>query len=101
MAAPYSKDLRQRVIEKSKAGRKVSEITAELNVSKTFIYDMLALEQKTGDVKPKKGKPGPKPIIGESDLERIRETIESTPDMTWKSRTHSALVPLFRLYATQ
>lgn len=82
MPIPYSNDLRKRVTEKRKAGKRVSDIVAELNVSKTFVYDMLALEKETGDIKPKEGKPGPKPLIGEVDLERIRAIVGRTPDMT-------------------
>jgi hypothetical protein len=43
---------------------------------------MLVLEKATGDIKPKEGKPGPKPLIGDADLERIRAIVERTPDIT-------------------
>jgi len=81
MPIAYSNDLRKRVIEKRKSGKAVSEIVSELSVSKTFVYDMLALERETGDIKPKEGKPGPAPLLGEADLERIREAVERAPDM--------------------
>ena len=82
MPIPYSKYLRERVLRKRTKGKTVAEITTELGVSKTFVYDMLALEKATGGVKPKQGKPGPKPILNEHDLERIRNVLQETPDMT-------------------
>ena len=75
MPIAYSNDLRKRVIEKRKSGKAVSEIVSELSVSKTFVYDMLALDRETDDIKPKEGKPGPAPPLGEADLERIREAV--------------------------
>ena len=82
MAVAYSQDLRKRVLQKKEKGKTVHEIMEELGVSKTFVYDMIALEKKTGDVMPKKGKPGPKPSLDENDLNRIRNLIFQTPDMT-------------------
>jgi transposase len=82
MARAYSLDLRQRVIEKAKTGKSVIDIVTELNVSKTFVYDMLALEKETGKVTPRRGNPGRKTSINEIDLERIRLEIMKKPDIT-------------------
>jgi len=82
MAKAYSEDLRKRVIDKSKLGKAVSEITGELMVSKTFVYDMITLDKETGGISPRKGKPGRKPSISEADLERLRQEIMTTPDIT-------------------
>jgi transposase len=82
MPRAYSLDLRQRVIEKRRAGKNVTEIITELNVSKTFVYDMIALEKETGEISPRKGKPGRKASINETDLERMRLEILKKPDIT-------------------
>ena len=82
MARPYSIDLRDRVIKKHNEGKNVSEIANELNVKKTFVYDMLALYKTTGSVEPKPHTGGRKPTIDEECLLRIEALVLETPDIT-------------------
>ena len=82
MLRAYSIDIRQRVINKIRAGKNIDEVRSELNVSRTFVYDMIALERETGNITPRKSVPGPKPSLDENNLEAIRKLIEQTPDMT-------------------
>jgi len=82
MAKAYSTDLRWRVIEKKQIGKTVKEITSDLSVSKSFVYNMIELEKTTGKVEIEKEKPGPKPTLGKRDQENIAKLIEKTPDVT-------------------
>jgi transposase len=82
MAKPYSLDLRRRVISKHNEGKTVSETVNELNVKKTFVYDMLALFKDTGSVEPKPASGGRKPTIDEECLLQIEALVIETPDIT-------------------
>ena len=82
MAKPYSIDLRNRVISKHNEGKTVSEIANELNVKKTFVYDMLTLFKTTGSVACKPASGGRKPTIDEERLLQIEALIIETPDIT-------------------
>ena len=82
MPRPYSEDLRSRVIRKRDEGKTVMEIVNELNVRKTFVYDMLKLHIATGSVKPKEAAGGRPPAIDETELLEIEALIYETPDIT-------------------
>jgi transposase len=82
MGKPYSIDLRQRVIQKRKEGKSVSEIEKELSVKTTFVYDMLKLYKETGSVEAKPPTGGRKPSITEEILSQMEALILETPDMT-------------------
>ena len=82
MAKPYSLDLRNRVIEKHKSGKRVSEIEKELDVKRTFVYDMLRRYRETGSVEPKPAAGGKKPSITPEILLQIEALVLETPDIT-------------------
>jgi transposase len=82
MAKAYSLDIRNRVIKKHEEGKKVSEITNELSIKKSFVYNMLALYKATGSVEPKPHTGGKKPTIDEDMLLKIEALVLETPDMT-------------------
>jgi len=77
-----SEDLRERVIIKSNEGKTAEQIVSELNVSQTFVYDMLRLYKQTGSVKAKKPSGGRPPSIDEEGLARIKALLLETPDAT-------------------
>ena len=58
------------------------EIVNELNVRKTFVYDMLKLQTATGLVKPKEAAGGRPLAIDETELLEIEALIYETPDIT-------------------
>lgn len=82
MGKPYSIDLRERVIQKHKEGKSVSEIEKELSVKTTFVYDMLKLYRETGSVEAKPPTGGRKPAITEEILSQMEALILETPDIT-------------------
>ena len=82
MPRPYSEDLRSRVIMKRDEGKTVMEIVNELNVKKTFVYDIIKIHTATGSVKPKQAAGGRPPVIDETELLQIEALIYETPDIT-------------------
>jgi len=82
MAKPYSVDLRNRVILKYNEGKTASEIANELNVKKTFVYNMITLFKTTGSVEPKPHTGGRKPTLNEERLSQIEALLLEKPDMT-------------------
>lgn len=82
MPKPYSVDLRKRVITKHKEGRKVPDISKDLDVKETFVYNMLALYRRTGSVEPKPATGGRKPSLTEELLSQIEALVLETPDIT-------------------
>jgi len=63
MPKPYSMDIRTRVIKKHQEGKTVNEITEELDVKPTFVYDTLSLYKLTGSVEPKPASGGRSRIL--------------------------------------
>lgn len=82
MAKPYSVDLRTRVIEKHRNGKSVTEIIDELNVKRTFVYDMINLFEETGSIEPKRATGGRKPTLNEERLAQIEALFLEKPDIT-------------------
>jgi transposase len=82
MAKPYSVDLRNRVITKRNEGKTIPEIANELDVKRTFVYDMLNLYKQTGCIEPKPASGGRKPTIDEECLSQIEALVIETPDLT-------------------
>ena len=64
-------DIRTRVIKKHLAGKSVIEITKELEVKATFVYDTIFLYKTTGSVEPKPASGGCKPYLDEEKQQRI------------------------------
>jgi transposase len=82
MSKPYSLDLRNRVIMKNKEGKSVKKIAEELEVKKSFVYDMLDLYRKSGSAEPKPATGGRKATIDDECLEEIKALVLETPDIT-------------------
>jgi transposase len=82
MANPYSVDLRNRVISKHKEGKSIFEIMKELEVKRTFVYDMIRLYKEAGSIEPKPHSGGRKPTIDENCLLKIEALVLATPDIT-------------------
>jgi len=67
---------------KHNEGKSVPEIASELNVKKTFIYDMLTLQRETGSIDPKPASGGRKAEIDDERLEQLAAIVTRTPDIT-------------------
>ena len=83
MSAPYSLDLRQKVILAYKNGVGTQKDIAKLfSISETTLREWLVLQQRTGELKPKEYEyRGRKPVIEERGSAFIKRLIENKPDI--------------------
>ena len=81
MPAPYSTDLRQRVIEAYKANQGSRRQLAErFKVSLTFVQRLIRLYQKTGQFTPLPHAGGQKAKIKVEDLPKVQQLVAAQPD---------------------
>src|SRR6266513_2074857 len=81
--APYSQDLRQRILETARhGGATVKQIAERFLVSVSFVTRLLQLHRATGSVEPRPHGGGHPAVLGPEDLERLRELIRQQPDAT-------------------
>jgi transposase len=81
MPAPYSIDLRQRIINAYET--RVSsqrEIAERFQVSLSFVKRLICRYQQTGSIKPKCHGGGAIAIIKQSDLEQVKQLVNEQPD---------------------
>ena len=83
MPNPYSIELRNQVIAKYTEGKDVTEIVNELNVKKSFVYNMLKSFKATGHI-PVAAKAGRKPTVNKEVIMEIERIVAKNPDMTWQ-----------------
>lgn len=80
---PYSRDLRQRVVETIQRGDgSVRQIARRFLVSVSFVVRLLHLYRTTGSVEPRPHGGGNPAVLGPEDWERLRELIRQQPDAT-------------------
>src|SRR5437763_15472973 len=80
---PYSRDLRERIIETARrGGEPLSEIAERFLVSISFVTRLLQLHRATGSVEPRPHGGGHPAVLTPEDLERLRELIRDRPDAT-------------------
>lgn len=82
MPAPYSIDLRQRVINVYQ-GEKVTqrELAERFQVSQSFVTRLIRRHQQTGTIKPKSRAGGAKAKIEMSQLGQIEQLVEEQSDV--------------------
>ena len=81
MPAPYSMDLRQRVIEayKANAGSR-RQLAARFQVSLSFVQRLIGLYQNTGQFAPLPHAGGVNAKIPVGELSTVRQLVEQQPD---------------------
>ncbi|WP_019505925.1 helix-turn-helix domain-containing protein [Pleurocapsa sp. PCC 7319] len=81
MPAPYSIDLRQRVINayEGKEGSQ-RQIAERFQVSHSFVKKLIYRYRATGTLEPKSHGGGALPIIKQSELKQIEELVNEQPD---------------------
>lgn len=84
MPAPYSVDLRWRIVRACEQGNESQREVAELfQVSRATVENILRLYRRTGDVIPREhAHAGPPIRVDAAGRERIRQWIEEQPDLT-------------------
>lgn len=79
MAAPYSQDLRDRVLAAYDRGVKTQEIANTFQVSKAWARRIKQRRRETGETTPRRmGSPG----VIKVDRMRLRELVQADPDAT-------------------
>jgi len=82
MPAPYSNDLRKRIIDAKLKGIPESPIAADKNVHKSTVTKLWALYRETGSYEPRPNPNGRKPVLSAEQLENVKNTIIERPDIT-------------------
>jgi transposase len=83
MPAPYSSDLRHRVLAACEAAtQKRAEIAELFQVSEPTIYNWLRQQREEGRTTPKPHAGGPTPQIGPDEEDCLREIVEEANDLT-------------------
>jgi transposase len=81
MAPPYSMDLRTRVLADCDKGLKPGEVADKYTVSPAWVYRLLQRRRQTGEAQPRKGRPGPKPVL-QPEQARLRQVVAAEPDLS-------------------
>src|SRR4029453_4812881 len=80
---PYSRDLRQRIVDTVKRGdATIRQVADRFLVSLSFVTRLLHLYRGTGSVEPRPHGGGNPAVLTPEDLERLRELIRQQPDAT-------------------
>src|ERR1700759_1713925 len=80
---PYSRDLRQRIVETVISGDgTVGEVAERFLVSVSFVTRLLQLYRSTGAVEPRPHGGGHPAVLPLEDLQRLRELIRGRPEAT-------------------
>jgi transposase len=80
---PYSRDLRQRIVETARRrDGTLSQIAERFLVSASFVTRLLQLHRTTGSVGPRPHGGGHPAALAPEDLDRLREFIRGRPDAT-------------------
>ncbi len=83
MPAPYSKDLRERVVRLYRKGTLTyDEVAQLLGVGRASVSRYLRLERESGSVAPKPAKGGAAARLGDASREAVSELVTAHPDKT-------------------
>lgn len=83
MGAPYSEDLRWKVVQAYERGEGSMRVLARrFSVGLGFVRDLMKLYRETGGVKPKAYKRGVKPKVKGAGEAALRKWLQEAPDLT-------------------
>lgn len=94
MPAPLSKDIRKRIIAAKERGVSHAQIAQDLQVSVSAITRLLFLYRNSGNFEPRALNNGRKPRLDEKTLQRIKERIESRPDISLQELIEELSLPV-------
>lgn len=77
----YSMDLRQRVLADCDRGMATLEVATKYTVSTAWVRRLKQRRRQTGEVQPRQGRPGPKPVLA-GHLDRLRQAVAAQPDLS-------------------
>ena len=79
--APYSMDLRQRVLRAWDAGPDAEAVAARYNVSRAWVHRLVQRRRETGSIAPRKQTRWRTPILA-AQADRLRALVDERPDRT-------------------
>jgi len=82
MPAPYSEDLRRKIVEAHTKGRRQAQIVRDFGVSSGFVSTLLTRVKETGSVAPKPHGGGRRPALDASGKQAVVEMVRAQPDAT-------------------
>jgi transposase len=92
MAAPYSMDLRERVIQDAEAGLSTKELTARYHVSRAWVDALKQRKRETGSIEPlRQTKFRGRVLEGQDD--RLAAAITAQPDATLRELREALKTP--------
>jgi transposase len=80
--APYSMDLRTRVLADCDGGGKVDDVAAKYRVSRAWVHRLLQRRRETGEVEPRRQTKFRERRLGKEADERLRTLVTAQPDRT-------------------
>jgi transposase len=84
MAAPYSKDLREKIVRAKAKGRTQAQLAADFGVSESFVSRLLARWQSTNSVAPLPRGGGRRPSLDADGMAALREMVTTDSDATFE-----------------
>ena len=81
MAAPYSMDLRERVLKAWKASSDADEIAARFGVSRAWVHRLAQRQRETGSIGPRKQTKFRSRVLAGQE-ERLKALVNAKPDAT-------------------
>lgn len=78
---PYSMDLRTRVLADCDAGMRTGLVAQKYTVSTAWVRRLVQRRRQTGEIQPRKGRPGPRPQLF-SHQESLRDLAHAEPDLS-------------------
>lgn len=80
----YSMDLRVRVLADCDNGMATSAVARKYSVCPAFVRRLKQRRRETGEIAPRKARPGPKPSLGAAarDGDRLAELARAEPDLS-------------------
>jgi transposase len=79
--APYSIDLRRRVLKDCDAGLGTQAVAEKYSVSPSWVRKLKQQRRETGSIEPRTAAPGPKPTLA-PHADQLREVVRAAPDLS-------------------
>jgi transposase len=82
MPAPYSQDLRRKIVEAHAKGRSQAQLVDDFGVSASFVATLVKRFKQTGSLAPKPHGGGRRPALDTSGKQAVVEMVRAQPDAT-------------------
>jgi transposase len=79
--APYSMDLRTRVLQDWDGGMKAAAVATKYRVSRAWVNRVVQRRRETGEIEPRRQTTWRTPIL-DAQTEQLRTVVETQPDRT-------------------